>query len=263
MRTLITTEELAITYKDLAVTLLTSNLRLARQYLETAYAHATFVLEQRREQIGDRQPHTWIAQGTVGRIKAAMGDITTAEQIFSTILPVAVRHLGDDHLGVLNHKTHYARILMQHDRYQEAEALLIDVSRPASYKITSLTGDHPDRWDALWTLIDCYQKQGKTKCGLATCNELISAMKLIRDGKEQTETSSAFWKMALNKRGELMAIEYPDLAKDAKIVATETSTDALGPAELDSGVHTASTAVQVVVKTGAEQLRLRESTRTW
>ena len=263
MRTLVTTEELAITYKDLAVTLLTSNLRLATQYLETAYAHATLVLKQRREQIGDRQPHTWIAQGTVGRIKAAMGDVTTAEQIFSNILPVAVRHLGDKHLGVLNHKTHYARILMQQDRYQEAEALLIDVSKPANYKITSLIGDHPDRWDALWALIDCFQKQGKTNSGLATCNELISAMNLIRDGKEQTETSSAFWKMALNKRRELMAIEYPDLAEDAMIVAPEASTNALGPIELDFGVHTAGTAVQVVVKTGAEKLRLRESMKTW
>ncbi len=205
MRTIISMEELAITYKDLGTMLLTTDTKLAKQYLETAHAHANFVVEQRKEQLGDMQPHTWIAQGTLGRIKAAMGEVDEAEQIFSSTLPVAARHLGDDHLGVLSHKTHHAKILIQQNRYHEAETLLVDVSRPTRYKTAASTGDHSDRWDALWTLVDCYLQQGKIDRGLATCNELLSAVGAIRQGKDQTETSSTFWRMILEKRGELIA----------------------------------------------------------
>lgn len=78
MRTLIAMEELAITYKELSTVLIESNKEVARQYLEAAHRHAIFVVEQRKEQLGDKQPHTWMAQGTLGRVKAAMGDLDEA-----------------------------------------------------------------------------------------------------------------------------------------------------------------------------------------
>ena len=262
-KTLTSVEELAITYKELGVTLLASDPRLARQYLEIAQAHAKFVLEQRKEQLGDRQPHTWIAQGTLARIKAAMGYVDEAEQIFSSLLPVAARHLGDDHLGVLSHKCHHAKILIQQSRYQEAETLLEEVSRPARYQVAASDGDHSDRWDTLWTLVDCYQKQGNTDRALATCNELISATKAIRQGRAQTEISSTFWQMMLDKRKELMGIALPDIVKTPASMTNGPRPVDGGPAELDSGSNAMSTGTQVVVTTRAEDFRLRGSTQTW
>lgn len=97
MRIIISMEKLAITYKDLGTMLLTTKTKLAKQYLETTHAHANFVVEQRKEQLGNIQPHTWIAQGTFGCIKAAIREVDKAKQIFSSTLPVTARHLGDNH----------------------------------------------------------------------------------------------------------------------------------------------------------------------
>lgn len=59
----------------------------------------------------------------------------------------------------------------------------------------NFTGDLLDEWDALWILVDCFEKQGKTGDSLATCDEL-----LVRRGREQTEMSSCFWGMIVEKR---------------------------------------------------------------
>lgn len=260
MRTLIALEELAITYKELGTMHMESNKELARRYLETAYRHATFVVEQRKEQLGDRQPLTWMAQGTLGRIKAAMGDVDEAERLFSSILPVAARHLGDHHLGVLSHKNHHSKILIQQKRYREAETFLLDISRPAKYKTATFTDDHHDRWDALWTLVECYQKQGKIDRSLATCNELLGAIKAVRKGKEQTELSSTFWEMVLDKRAELLAIRDSGITEDSTSAASGSLSDNLGPAVLHSGVHAMSSDTQIVATSGFGELRLRGTT---
>lgn len=234
MRTHIVMEELAITYKELSTVHMESNQQLARQYLELAHRHAVFVVEQRRRQLGDRQPHTWMAQGTLGRIKAAMGDVDEAEKLFSSILPVAARHVGDDHLAVLSAKNHYSKILIQQKRYREAEAYLLDISRPSKYKNAMFTGDHPDRWNALWILVQCYQEQGKIDGSLATCNELLEAVRVVRQGKQQTETSSTFWNMVLAKRAELLTIKGSGVVEGSTSVALGSSTDSWGPVLLHS-----------------------------
>lgn len=258
MRTLIAMEELAITYKELSTVLMESNKEVARQYLEAAHRHAIFVVEQRKEQLGDKQPHTWMAQGTLGRVKAAMGDHDEAERLFSSILPMAARHLGDDHLGVLSHKNHYSKILIQQKRYREAESVLLDISRPAKYKTATFTGDHPDRWDALWTLVDCYHQQGNIDRSLATCNELLEAVRAIRRGKRQTETSSMLWEKVLAKRAELMAIKDPGIAEDSRSVVFGPSPDNL--TALHPGANTTSSDTQIVPTPRVGNLRPRHTT---
>ena len=262
MRILITMEELAITYKELGTAHMDSNQRLARQYLETAYTYASFVVEQRKKQLGEKQPHTWQAQGTRARIKAAMGDVEEAERVFNDILPVAARHLGDDHLGVMSHKNHLSKILIQQQRYREAETLLLDIASPAKYKTATSSGDHPDRWDALWTLVESYQKQGNVDRGLATCNELVSAVKAIRQGKEQTEISNTFWRMVLEKRAELVAIVNPGNVEDGfPPVALESPSETRGPAMMHREVQAMSSGVQIGTNPAVKDLILRG--RTW
>jgi len=112
LRTLMAREELAIAYKELGTMHLMSDKALAQQCLDTAYKHAKFVLEQRTERLGDKQPYTWHAQGTLSRIKASMGYVDEAEKTFSSTLPVAGRHLGDDHLLVLSHRNYHCKILI-------------------------------------------------------------------------------------------------------------------------------------------------------
>lgn len=71
IRTLATTEELALTLKDIATSLPASAAPLAHNYLATPHHHATFVTDQRTAQLGGHQPFTWLARGTLARVLAA------------------------------------------------------------------------------------------------------------------------------------------------------------------------------------------------
>jgi Tetratricopeptide repeat len=260
-RTLVTLEELAITYRELGNILMGSNESLARMYLDMALQQASFVVEQRKKQLGDRQPFTWMAQGTLGRIKAAMGQVDEADEIFSTVLPVAARHFGDDHLVIMCHKTYHAKIMMQQERYREAETLLLDVSQPSKYKTATFTGDHPDRWDALWTLVQCFQKQGKIEASLAKCNVLLEAVRAIQEGKDQTEVSSTFWRMVLDKRAELAAINDANAGQHSTHSTPERllKSDAL----LHSTVPALSSGTHIVATHNIRNLRSRGTMNTW
>jgi tetratricopeptide (TPR) repeat protein len=206
LKTLSAIESLAMTYMELGTEYLKTDRELGGQYLDTAYKDMLFVIEERTKQLGDKQPYTWLAKCNLGRIKSAMGDLDEAENLITSLLPMAVGHLGEDHMGVLAGKNHLAKILVKQKRYTEAEEVLSDISRPEKYaKTTTATGEHPDRCEALWNLLECYQKQGKIDDGLRTCDELSAAVVTIRRGGKQTESSSIFWQMIQDKRTELQA----------------------------------------------------------
>ena len=205
-RTLLVMEQLGITHMELSKAYRGSNPNLASKHLDLAYKYATFTYEQYTEQLGDKHPGTWSATGTLGRVIAECGKLDEAEELFSTTLPIATRHLGDDHLDVLSHKHHHCKMLIQQKRYSEAEAVLIDISEPARWKTSKYVGDHPERWGVLWTLVDYYQEQGNMERSLKVCTDLMEAMSAIREGREQTVISSAFWNMVLKRRAELAAI---------------------------------------------------------
>lgn len=146
-----------------------------------------------------------MAQGTLYRIVAAMGSTQEAETKFSTVLPIAIRHLGADHSSVLQNRSEHAKILIQQKQYGEAEETLLEVSRPTRLK-EDFEGDKMDQWDALWTLVHCYQRQGKTEMGLEMCEVLVEVVGKVRRGKEETDVSSTFWEMILAKKRELMGM---------------------------------------------------------
>ena len=260
LRTLIAMEELAITYKELGTLHTQSHHELGRQYLETAHELAIFIVEQRKRQLGDKQPHTWMAQGTLGRIKAAMGDVDEAEKLFSDLSPVAARHLGDSHLGVMSHKNHHSKILIQQKRYHEAEIFLLDITRPEKYRTAISKSDHPDRWDALWTLVECYQKQGKTDQSLATCNELLEAVRTIRQGEKQTEISSTFWQIVLAKRTELVTTQGSQIIEHPTPFSLPPPSDSSRPAILAPGMPITSSVSQDAAPPGAGDVRRRVTT---
>jgi tetratricopeptide (TPR) repeat protein len=227
LKTLIAMESLARTYRTLGAEHLESNEQLGRHYLEMAHRNIMFVIEQRTKQLGDKQPYTWLAKCHLGAIKCAMGELEEGERLISSLIPMAVAHLGKDHLGVLAGKNELARVLIKQKRYLEAEDILLEISRPEKYcKTATATGDHPDRCDALWTLLDCYHKQGKIEDGLRTCDELEAVIIAIRRGKKTIGISTTFWQMIQDKRAELqtarMALAIDILKPDLLEVGSTT-----------------------------------------
>ena len=259
--TLFAIEELAATYEGLSTVYTKSEPELSRNYLETAKSYATLVLEQRVKQIGERQLSTRNAQGILARIIAAMGELDEAETLYSTLVPMVTRHLGSDHLGLLTHRNAYAKLLILQKRYDEAETILLDTSTLERWKTVRFVGDHPDRWDALWTLVKCYEEQGKIDRSLAIDNELLDAMGEIRKGRAQTETSSKFWNMVLSKKDELLVLRGSGTGGSSETVAPNPPSGASEVAAAYSNVQARSRDTGRIAIPGSGDLRLRGSAR--
>jgi tetratricopeptide (TPR) repeat protein len=252
LETLLAIESLARTYQSLGAEHLQSNEQLGRHYLEMAQRNIMFVIEQRTKQLGDKQPYTWLAKSRLGAIMGAMGELEEGERLISSLIPMAVAHLGEDHLGVLAGKNELARILMNQKRYAEAEVILLEISRPEKYcKTSTATGDHPDRCDALWSLLDCYHKQDKIADGLRTCDELEAVIVALRRG-EKTVGSTKFSQMIQYKRAELQATENARLIDNPQLDFLEvgSSTMELRLATLRFGVNAVSSDIQVPAGSG-------------
>jgi len=204
--TLIAIESLARTYRSLGVKYLEVNKEQGQHYLEMADINMTFVLDERIKQLGDKQPYTWLAKCNLGAIKGAKGELEEGERLINNLIPMASAHLGDDHLGVLAGRNELARIFIKQKLFYEAEDILLDISKQERYrKIATSVGDHPDRCDALWTLLECYQLQNKVDDGLRICDELQAVITSLRMGRRSTNTSDTFWQMIDGKRLELQA----------------------------------------------------------
>ena len=259
--TLFAREELAITNESLSTVHKVSNPELSRRYLETAKTHATFVLEHRIQQIGDKPLATRNAQGLLARINATMGEYDEAEQLYSTLVPMVTQSLGTDHIGLLTHQTAYAKMLMLRGRHDKAETVLQEVAKPEKWKTIRRVGDNPDRWDAVWTLARCYEEQGKTDRALAVVNDLLEAIGGIREGRKQTETSSVFWNTVLRKKEELGALGGSGNGGGSVIGAQRFPSETQGFTVPRPDVQDAGTAMSSVETPGSGDLRLRGSTQ--
>ncbi|RDW69224.1 hypothetical protein BP6252_08244 [Coleophoma cylindrospora] len=258
LNTMIAMESLARTYRALGVQYLKTDPKLGRDYLEMAQDNLMFIIEQRTKQLGEKQPYTWLAKCNLGGVKGAMGELEEAERLINSLIPMAVAHLGADHLGVLAGKNELSRVLMKQKRFYEAERILLDVSRPENYcKTATATGDHPDRCDALWTLVECYDLQDKIEDGLRTCDQLEAIIIAIRRGKITAGVSNTFWQMIQDKKADLQSRRTRRLIDDVKPEYSEVEPPAMGlrPVSLQLDVKSTSSDVQISVTTS--ELRRR------
>ena len=165
-----------ICLEDLA----TSSLRLGGEYLVKAHEMMEDVLRRRREMLVKEHPYILLAIAHLGRVKSAMGQNEEAARIMREALSTAERNFGEDHFGVLSGKTHYAQVLVQLGRYEEAEGMFNVVKQKSLYaKATDEDGEHPDRIIALWYLTGCLEKQGKYREALLVCEELWRSLQEI------------------------------------------------------------------------------------
>ncbi|KAI1378304.1 hypothetical protein F4677DRAFT_443519 [Hypoxylon crocopeplum] len=169
--------ETLISLEDLAM----SRIRLGESQLPECHRMMTFVLEQREIALGKEQPYTLLAICNLGRVKSAMGQSEEAARMMKDAVEIAERNLGENHFGVLAGKTHYAQVLVNQGRYEEAEKIFHTVAGKPQYQQSTddETGEHPDRLITLWYLTGCLEKQGKFQSALEICQELMESLKKI------------------------------------------------------------------------------------
>jgi hypothetical protein len=150
-----------------------------------------------------------MARLTIARIKSARNEHNEAETIIRTGLPVGVRNLGDDHLGVLLARTWLGQILFRQKRYEEAEEILISVIPRHRYAGSRREDgehvEHVDRIQALWFLLQCYESQGKIEEAIKIGDELWEGVHTI--GGEGLGAQHVFSKLLDKKREQLLSSE--------------------------------------------------------
>lgn len=169
LQTLVAMEDLAMSYMD-----------CGEEFLETAHALMLEVLNQRKAKLGNEQPFTLLAICNLARVKCALGQTIEAENLFRGAIPIAEKSLGENHIGTLGGKTHFAQVLVKQKRYAEAEEIFTKVIEKERYATAARNdGEYPDRIFALWCLAQCYELHGKIDDALVRLTELRSAVDSI------------------------------------------------------------------------------------
>ncbi|KAI1777835.1 hypothetical protein F4818DRAFT_326973 [Hypoxylon cercidicola] len=212
--------ETMISLEDLAMT----RLRLGAEYLPECHERMDFVLRQREKALGKEHPYTLLAICNLGRVKSAMGQPEEAAKMMKRAVDIAERNLGENHYGVLAGKTHYAQVLVNQGRYEEAEEMFYAITGKPQYRQSTDDegGEHPDRLIALWYLTGCLEKQGKFQKALEICQGIGQSLREIGgQGKGVKHKFATMVQEEITKIQELIRdkkkASEPDLAVPAEI----------------------------------------------
>lgn len=155
------------------------------------------VVAIRKARNGKEAPFTLLGEASKAIVLGALGRWQDSERLMRSIIAIATRNIGDDHIGVLFGRQILATIIHQQGRYAEAEQILVDVSERQK-SMASRRGDyHPDRIVSLIELARCYQLQKKYKESIKICNEAIDGMDSI------SETAHPFKEILLVARTQM------------------------------------------------------------
>lgn len=172
------------------------------EHLDSAHGMMIRVLEERKETLGKEHPYTLLAIVNLSRIKTALNQADEAEVLLRAALPIAERNLGENHGGTLLGRVWLSQVLVHQRRYSEAEEILAKVVQRQRYESSAREdGEHTDRIQALWFLLQCYQLQGKIEDAIRIGNELSEGVRNI--GGEGLGEQHVFAKLLSNKQQEL------------------------------------------------------------
>ncbi len=166
------------------------------------------------------------AQGVLGGIQRARGDLPAAEAAFRGIHAAQCRTLGEDHPATLATLGNVGLILFEEDKFDEAETTL----RSAYEKRRALLGDaHQDTATSLQRLAACLHEQGHYseaerimraaienfrtlghKASIANACFLLSTMLRQQDRPDEAEALS---REALTAAEGVLPKGHPDLAR--------------------------------------------------
>jgi tetratricopeptide (TPR) repeat protein len=131
------------------------------------------VVKGRRRKLGKEHPLTLHAMCSHALVKIALGELSAAESLVMTGLPIAIRNLTMEHVGTLWGRMTLGSIRIAQNRLDEAEEILIDVAARQNVTLQDGTDMHPDRLGTLAELAKCYRLQGKFEASIIRCDEAL------------------------------------------------------------------------------------------
>ncbi|KAG9251387.1 uncharacterized protein F5Z01DRAFT_278372 [Emericellopsis atlantica] len=137
------------------------------------------VLQRRQSRYGKTNPMTLLAMVNMAIAKCAIQQPRKAEALMREGLLVAESMYGVSHIATAWGRCILGLTLIQQQRYDEAEAILQEVSETQK-SMAARRGDfHPDRLGTLAEMARCYYLHGKMAESIETCDEAIRGLQSI------------------------------------------------------------------------------------
>jgi tetratricopeptide (TPR) repeat protein len=148
------------------------------QLLE-AHEMMNSVLNIRKTKLGKEHGYTLHAMVNLALVKKGLGDLSGAEELILTGLPIAERNLGANHIAYLWGRHNLGLVWIQQERWDEAESLFFDVTERQKVLLQGRGRYHPDRVIGLVQLAAVYNALGKHKQRDAAAEEAMRMMDVI------------------------------------------------------------------------------------
>jgi tetratricopeptide (TPR) repeat protein len=176
------------------------------------------VLEKRRLKLGKDNPFTLLAMVNMAIANCALRQPEDGEKLIQEALPVAEAMFGTKHIATLFGRNILAVTLISQTRYDEAENILVEVSRRQRVMAPRPDVYHPDRLGTLIDLARCYQLQGKTRESIKICDEALKGFaSIVRPLRAVHPLAEKLWeardKMVLHVQAGISAaldVEFPE-----------------------------------------------------
>ncbi|KAI1176241.1 tetratricopeptide repeat domain-containing protein [Nemania sp. FL0916] len=139
------------------------------------------VIATRKARMGKEASWTLMAMGNMAVVLGALGRLQEGEQLILEALPIAERNMGPGHIGVLFGRQVLAALLIQQERYDEAENILIRAIRDQKSMTSRSNNYHPDRIVSMVELARCYALQGKLADSIDICSKAIKGMEQVAE----------------------------------------------------------------------------------
>ena len=127
-----------------------------RRHLAAAERLVTNVLKCRRKILGEEHAYTLWSVNDLSKVLCERGRLQNAVRILEETIPVAIRTLGEDHIGVSMTRSNLARAYSLSKRWTEAEENL-------RLLLNQIPSEHPDWFHAMSGYIHVQMKLGHVK----------------------------------------------------------------------------------------------------
>lgn len=112
-------------------------------------------------------------------MRNAVSEHNKAELLIRNSLPITIRNLGEENIGVLIGRMILRSILIRQSRFEEAESTLLEVIKRQRHLLAYRGYFHPGRLGAIFELAWCYRVQGKLDDSIQLSDGIIAGLQRI------------------------------------------------------------------------------------
>jgi tetratricopeptide (TPR) repeat protein len=188
----------------------------SKKHLFAAQKLVENVLQERRQILGEEHAYTLWSVNDLSKIYIETGRTHDAVIILEAIVPIVVRTLGEDHVGMNMTRTNLAKAYFMSERWKEAE----ETVRPS---LVGIPQNHPDWIHTMYGYSHILFKLGRMDDAEKRCNEMMDKITQTKSFPPSHPRTISIAELLLNI--------YRHRGDDEKIAIIKEKVPAAGVAE--------------------------------